>query len=190
MALGLSSWSNVRLLSARWLPACMLIAVALGQAWRVFTADQVVGKGGGFGMFAVAEGRAERLWSADCLTPDRVPCRIFLPRGAGPLNRFGPGMDTHPRQALHQAVANRLIRSTYVRVQPSELAEAGAIPAHLLELLPAETLETPLYRPARVNENGVSLPAIRLRYWRMLFDGEAVAQRVEPMPYTEERGAW
>ena len=182
--------SNKKLFVANWLPAVLLTAVALAQIVRALTTEQVIGKGGGFGMFAVVDTRANRTWSADCLTPDREPCRIYLQRKEGPLERLSPAVDSYPRESVHQLVADRLIRAKYVRLQPSELAESLELSRNLLDLVPPETLRTPLYRLARRNEDGVSLPAIRLRYWRVRFADEPPAMRVESLSGAQERGVW
>ena len=178
----------MRQLLARWCPATLLVAVAVSQIYLAKTGTLASSKGGGFGMFSVTDIRSNRSWSADCLTPDRRPCRIYLPIGEGPILRRHSRYRVKPDAGISNEVADSLAKARFVSIDPDDLAREAGLPVGTV--LSREIRDAIYYRLAEDGEQGVELPAIRLRAWRIRYVGEIDGYRVEPLGEPVERGRW
>jgi len=189
-------FSDIFEICACRLAPVMLVGVALTQIYLAKTTSLSPWKGGGFGMFAVADDISARAWSAECLDENREPCRIIFTRSGG----LGFGRTVSFRYRMWPDPAFRALLSERALAQRMSLVSAVEAGASFrlrssLESMPAPYRDLKLYAPSRLRDPAMGqttygLSAVRMHAWRLVLDIDRSTLSLEPLGEPVERGAW
>lgn len=168
----------------RWLVPCLLIGVAIFQLIATFTLNLTPWKGGGFGMFAVADSPSMRVLAAEGLDTkgEQVQFEV-LPEFSSAIERR---MRSLPKQRDLEQIAPQLIGRELVprrsRINEQDFGTADvALPSVFYRLRHADD---PPPRETR------TLQAVRLQWWTLKFDASQTRLYAEPLNPPVEAGSW
>lgn len=182
----------------RIVPACLTV-IALLQIVLAHTADLSPWKGGGFGMFSVTDAPTMRTVSIECIDSAGAACRVYIDfegedsgsEAARQIRR----LQSLPTRARLQRLADTLAGSEFVPVTLDRVALERRLEVSL-EFLTDWQKEVPLYRltagprsPLSADEP-VSLQAVRIQAWRIVFDPGVARLRSEPIGEPVAAGEW
>lgn len=181
----------------RWLVPGLLVAVAVAQCVLVITRDLSPWKGGGFGMFSSTDAPSMRVVSGEAVTTGGETIRVRALRALSRDRRSGrramPG-----RRGL-EALGAELMEMLFVPVSLQDDAAAAKLRAENPDLAwvfdPADPGAQRFYRPARATDpahgpGAVKIRALRLRWWRLVFDADQDRLITRPIGTAVELGEW
>lgn len=180
-------------------PVWVLVMVALTQIWLVRNHLLSPWKGGGFGMFAVADAPGTRFLTFDALDTEGQIMMIDAQNyWSGNKKRF---LQSMPTQKYLETMADNLMKESFVPVgnrfsralQTYREQNPGAeLPDIAMESLAGETV----YRVSRSSDDPQTLAqakklnALRVTLWRVVYQGDKHSIHAEPLLKPALRGGF
>lgn len=181
----------------RWLVPGLLVAVAVAQCVLVLTRDLSPWKGGGFGMFASTDAPSMRVVSGEAVTIRGETIRVRALRSLSPDRRSS--QRAMPSRRGLEALGAELMEMLFVPTSLQDDAAAAKLRAENPDLGWVFDPEDPgverFYRPVRATDPAhgaaaVRIRALRLRWWRLVFDADEDRLITRPIGAVVELGEW